>query len=139
VAFFVISVVLPIGQLILGSFFQFFGFYQWDMLTLEHYRSVLGNSEVWRAFRNTFMLGLIGASTTMLLGAIVAYISTRTRWAGRQVLDVLAWLPWMMPGMVLAVGFLWGFAFLPSAISIYGTIWALLIAYVALGTPIAVR
>jgi iron(III) transport system permease protein len=139
VTFFVISVVLPIGQLILGSFFQFFGFYQWDMLTLEHYRSVLGNSEVWRAFRNTLLLGLVGASTTMLLGAIVAYISTRTRWAGRQVLDVLAWLPWMMPGMVLAVGFLWGFAFLPSAISIYGTIWALLIAYVALGTPIAVR
>lgn len=138
-AFFVISVVLPIGQLLLGSFFQFFGFYQWDMLTLEHYRSVLSNSEVWRAFRNTFLLGLVGASATMVLGSTVAYISTRTRWGGRQVIDVLAWLPWMMPGMVLAVGFLWGFAFLPSFISIYGTIWALLIAYVALGTPIAVR
>jgi iron(III) transport system permease protein len=138
-AFFVISVVLPIGQLLLGSFFQFFGFYQWDMLTLEHYRSVLSNNEVWRAFGNTFLLGLLGASSTMVLGAIVAYISTRTRWGGRQVIDVLAWLPWMMPGMVLAVGFLWGFAFLPSFISIYGTIWALLIAYVALGTPIAVR
>jgi iron(III) transport system permease protein len=139
VAFFVISVVLPIGQLLLGSFFQFFGFYQWDMLTLEHYRSVLNNSEVWRAFRNTFLLGLFGASATMVLGSIVAYISARTRWGGRQIIDVLAWLPWMMPGMVLAVGFLWGFAFLPSFISIYGTIWALLIAYVSLGTPIAVR
>ncbi len=139
VAFFVISVVLPVGQLLLGSFFQFFGFYQWDMLTLEHYRSVLSNTEVWRAFGNTFLLGLSGASATMVLGAIVAYISTRTRWGGRQVIDLLAWLPWMMPGMVLAVGFLWGFAFLPSFISIYGTIWALLIAYVALGTPIAVR
>jgi iron(III) transport system permease protein len=137
--FFVISVVLPIGQLLLGSFFQFFGFYQWDMLTLEHYRSVFSNSEVWRAFRNTFLLGLLGASSTMVLGSIVAYISTRTRWGGRQVIDVLAWLPWMMPGMVLAVGFLWGFAFLPAAFPIYGTIWALLIAYVALGTPIAVR
>src|SRR5258708_36580998 len=41
--------------------------------------------------------------------------------------------------MVLAVGFVWGFAFVPSFISIYGRIWALLIAYVALGTPIAVR
>jgi iron(III) transport system permease protein len=139
VAFFVISVVLPVGQLLLGSFFQFFGFYQWDMLTLEHYRSVLSNAEVWRAFGNTFLLGLSGASATMVLGAIVAYISTRSRWGGRQVIDVLAWLPWMMPGMVLAVGFLWGFAFLPSFVSIYGTIWALLIAYVALGTPIAVR
>jgi iron(III) transport system permease protein len=139
VIFFVISVALPIGQLLLGSFFQFFGFYQWDMLTLEHYRSVFGNGEVWRAFRNTLLLGLGGASLTMLLGSIVAYVSTRTRWQGRQLIDVLAWLPWMMPGMILAVGFLWGFAFLPSAISIYGTMWALLIAYVALGTPVSVR
>ncbi|TPQ29185.1 ABC transporter permease [Bradyrhizobium guangdongense] len=137
--FFLVSVVLPIGQLLLGSFFQFFGFYQWDMLTLDHYRSVLGNDEVWRAFRNTFLLGFGGASVTMLLGSIVAYVSTRTRWSGRRLIDVLAWLPWMMPGMVLAVGFLWGFAFLPGAITIYGTIWALLIAYVALGTPISVR
>lgn len=138
-AFFVVSVVLPIGQLLLGSFFRFFGFYEWDMLTLDHYRAVLANDDVWRAFRNTFLLGLGGASATMVLGAIVAYVSTRTRWGGRQLIDVLAWLPWMMPGMVLAVGFLWGFAFLPSTISIYGTIWALLIAYIALGTPIAVR
>lgn len=139
VAFFLVSVALPIGQLLLGSFFQFFGFYQWDMLTLDHYRSVFSNGEIWRAFRNTLLLGLGGASATMVLGAIVAYISTRTRWQGRQVIDVLAWLPWMMPGMVLAVGFLWGFALLPSFISIYGTMWALLIAYVALGTPVAVR
>lgn len=139
VTFFFVSVVLPIGQLLLGSFFQFFGFYQWDMLTLDHYRSVLGNDEVWRAFRNTFLLGFGGASVTMVLGSMVAYVSTRTRWSGRRLIDVLAWLPWMMPGMVLAVGFLWGFAFLPGAITIYGTIWALLIAYVALGTPISVR
>ena len=74
------------------------------MLTLEHYRSVLGNSEVWRALPQYFPAWPSSAHpTTMLLGAIVAYISTRTRWAGRQVIDVLAWLPWMMPGMVLAV------------------------------------
>ena len=38
VLFFVITVVLPVGQLLIGSFFQFFGFYSWDMLTLEHYQ-----------------------------------------------------------------------------------------------------
>jgi iron(III) transport system permease protein len=45
----------------------------------------------------------------------------------------------MMPGMVLGIGFLWGFATLPHEIPIYGTLWALLLAYVALGTPVAVR
>ena len=57
----------------------------------------------------------------------------------RRVLEVLAWLPWMMPGMVLGVGFLWAYALLPGPIQLYGTLWALLVAYVTLGTPLAVR
>jgi iron(III) transport system permease protein len=139
IGFFLLTVALPVGQLLLSSFFQFFGFYQADMLTLDHYRNVWDNSEFWRALRNTMLLGVVGATLTMLLGGIVAYITTRTRWRGRRLIDILAWLPWMMPGMVLGIGFLWGFAVLPHAIPIYGTLWALLLAYVALGTPVAVR
>src|SRR4029079_9792815 len=60
-------------------------------------------------------------------------------WRGRRLIDAMAWLPWMMPGIVLGVGFLWGFALLPHAIPIYGTIWALLLAYISLGTPLSVR
>ncbi|MDT2020110.1 iron ABC transporter permease [Methylocella sp. CPCC 101449] len=139
ILFFFITVVLPIGQLAIGSFFRFFGFYSRDMLTLEHYSAVLGNAEVWRAFSNTMLLGLIGATATMVLGSVVAYVSIRTRWRGRRLIDALAWLPWMMPGMVLGIGFLWAFAMLPGPIPIYGTIWALLLAYMALGTPVSVR
>jgi iron(III) transport system permease protein len=138
-AFFVLTVVLPVGQLLLSSFFQFFGFYQLDMLTLQHYRDVWENDEFWRAFGNTMLLGVVGATATMVLGGIVAYVTTRTAWRGRRLIDILAWLPWMMPGMVLGIGFLWGFATLPHSIPIYGTLWALLLAYVALGTPVAVR
>jgi iron(III) transport system permease protein len=139
VLFFVVTVVLPVGQLIIGSFFKFFGFYQWDMLTLEHYQAVFSSSEFWRGFSNTMFLGLVGATLTMLLGATVAYVSVRTKWRGRLLIDSMAWLPWMMPGIVLGVGFLWGFALLPHAIPIYGTIWALLLAYISLGTPLSVR
>jgi len=137
--FFMVTVVLPIGQLLIGSFFKFFGFYQWDMLTLEHYQAVFGSGEFWRGFSNTMLLGLVGASLTMVLGGTVAYISVRTKWRGRLLIDAMAWLPWMMPGIVLGVGFLWGFALLPHAIPIYGTIWALLLAYISLGTPLSVR
>ncbi|MDH7797659.1 MULTISPECIES: iron ABC transporter permease [unclassified Beijerinckia] len=139
ILFFFVTVVLPIGQLAIGSFFRFFGFYSRDMLTLEHYSAVFSNAEVWRAFGNTMFLGLIGATATMVLGSVVAYVSIRTRWRGRRLIDALAWLPWMMPGMVLGIGFLWAFAMLPGPIPIYGTIWALLLAYMALGTPVSVR
>ena len=137
--FFVVTVVLPIGQLLIGSFFKFFGFYEWDMLTLEHYQAVFASGEFWRGFGNTMLLGLVGASATMVLGGLVAYISVRTKWRGRSLIDAMAWLPWMMPGIVLGVGFLWGFALLPHAVPIYGTIWALLLAYISLGTPLSVR
>jgi iron(III) transport system permease protein len=139
VAFFVVTVVLPVGQLLIGSFFKFFGFYERDMLTLEHYQAVFGSSEFWRGFGNTMMLGFAGATVTMVLGGAVAYVSVRTKWRGRSLIDAMAWLPWMMPGIVLGVGFLWGFALLPHAIPIYGTIWALLLAYISLGTPLSVR
>jgi iron(III) transport system permease protein len=139
VAFFALTVALPVGQLLLSSFFQFFGFYQLDMLTLDHYRNVWENRQFWGAFGNTMLLGFVGATATMVLGGIIAYITTRTTWRGRRLIDILAWLPWMMPGMVLGIGFLWGFAILPHAIPIYGTLWALLLAYMALGTPVAVR
>ncbi len=139
ILFFTVTVVLPVAQLLIGSFFKFFGFYQADMLTLEHYESVWNSSEIWRSFTNTMWLGLMGASATMALGSIVAYISVRTHWRGRRLIDALAWLPWMMPGMVLGIGFLWAFAMLPGPIPIYGTIWALLLAYIALGTPVSVR
>jgi iron(III) transport system permease protein len=139
ILFFVITVVLPVGQLMIGSVFKFFGFYDLDMLTLEHYEAVFSNSEFWRAFGNTMFLGVLGATLTMALGGIVAYIVVRTRWRGRRLIETLAWLPWMMPGIVLGIGFLWGFAMLPGPIPIYGTIWALLLAYLALGTPVSVR
>ncbi len=137
--FFVVTVVLPVGQLLVGSFYKFFGFYGWDMLTLEHYRQVFRNGELGRAVRNTAFLAVGGATATMVLGAVAAYVTTRTTWRGRRLIEALAWLPWMMPGIVLGIGFLWAFAMLPGPIPIYGTIWALFLAYMALGTPIAVR
>ncbi|HYE92874.1 MAG TPA: iron ABC transporter permease, partial [Terriglobales bacterium] len=137
--FFVVTVVLPVGQLLVSSFFKFFGFYRWSMVTTDHYRAVWENRLVWRAFGNTLLLGLAGATATMLLGGLIAYVLVRTRFRIRRTLEVLAWLPWMMPGMVLGVGFLWAYALMPGPIQLYGTLWALLVAYVTLGTPLAVR
>lgn len=139
ILFFLITVALPVGQLLVGSVFKYFGFYRWELLTLDHYKAVFSNRQIWQSAQNTFFLALTGASATMVLGSLIAYVSTRTKWGGRRIIETLAWLPWLMPGMVLGVGFLWAFALLPHWVPIYGTIWALFLAYVALGTPVAVR
>lgn len=139
IAFIACTVLLPVGQLILSSFFRFFGFYTREMFTFEHYVNVWNNDLFWRALRNTLWLGVVGATATMVLGSVVAYIAVRTRSKARRVVEVLAWLPWMMPGIVLGIGFLWAFSLLPAGIPIYGSLWALFLAYMALCTPVAVR
>jgi len=139
ILFFAITVALPVGQLLLSSFFRFFGFYTAEMFTLDNYRNVWANRDFWQALRNTMWLGVTGATATMILGSIVAYITVRTRWRIRKPIELMAWLPWMMPGIVLGIGFLWAFSLLPAGVPIYGTLWALFLAYMALATPVAVR
>lgn len=136
---FLLFVVAPVGQLVASSFFKFYGFYSRDMMTFENYVAVWNNTRFWRALWNTTILGLVGATLTMILGSTVAYIVVRTKMPIRRLIDLLAWLPWMMPGIVVGLAFLWGFAILPNWVAIYGTLWALLIAYLTLGTPLAVR
>jgi iron(III) transport system permease protein len=137
--FFAVTVLLPVGQLALASVFRFAGFYRWDGLTLEHWQSVLEDDEVWGAFANTVWLGVTAATATAALGSVIAYIAVRTRWPGRRLIELLAWIPWMLPGIVLGIGFLWAYALLPKPFDIYGTLWALFFAYLALGTPLSVR
>jgi iron(III) transport system permease protein len=138
-AFVGVTVALPVGQLLLGSFFRFFGFYRAEMLTLEHYREVWESRLVWRALGNTLLLGFAASTVAMILGSITAYVVVRTRLPLRRVAEGLAWLPWLMPGMVLGVGLLWAYAFLPGPFALYGTRWALLLAYLTLSLPLAVR
>jgi iron(III) transport system permease protein len=126
-------------QLVISSVSQYYGFYGWDTLTTDHYVEVFHDDLFWRSAKNTAILGFVGATATMILGSVIAYIVVRTRAPLRHLIDLIAWLPWMMPGMVLGLGFLWGFALLPRAIGIYGSLWALLLAYLSLGTPLSVR
>jgi iron(III) transport system permease protein len=74
-----------------------------------------------------------------LLSALIAYVTTRTQFAGRRLLDLISWLPWTMPGVVLAMGMLWAYLTIPGLSLFYATLWILLIAYLIKGLPLGVR
>jgi iron(III) transport system permease protein len=137
--YFVVALALPVSQLLLGSFFRIFGLYDLRLLTLDNYRQAFIDALFWRSLRNSFVLAGGGAVLCMLISAAIAYIIFRTKFWGRAALDFLAWMPWSLPGMVLALGLLWAFILLPGPIVLYGTIWMLLIAYLIIGLPVGVR
>jgi iron(III) transport system permease protein len=106
--------------------------------TLAHFQAALFDDQVAvRGIVNSFKLATGAALITVLLGLAIAYIDLRTRMRGRRLLDYLAILPLGLPGTVMAVGIL--LAFIRPPLVLYGTIWILLVAYVARFVPLAVR
>ena len=70
VLFFAVTVVLPVGQLVIGSFFKFFGFYRMSMLTRRSLPAPSGRTASSGARSATRCCSaLLGATATMMLGA----------------------------------------------------------------------
>lgn len=134
-----LSAVAPIGVLALASVSE-----SWAApigaanFTLDHFRVALFENQIaLRGIFNSFRLAAAAAFLAVLIGACIAYIDLRTRARGRRLLDYLAILPLGLPGTVMAVGVL--LAFIRPPFAIYGTIWILLVAYVARFIPLATR
>ncbi len=135
VGFFLVFGALPFVILLLNSFMQLSGFLGWEMLTTDHWRDALARSAVLTSIKNTLLVGVAAATIGVIASALISYVVTRTTWPGRKVLDLMAWVPWAVPGLVMALGFLWAFVWLP----IYGSLWLLVLVFVARGLPVGSR
>jgi iron(III) transport system permease protein len=133
--FFVVFGALPFAVLLLNSFMEVSGFLGWDMLTTRHWTDALGRTAVVTSVKDTLLVSVAAATIGVAASALIAYVVTRTTWAGRKILDLVAWAPWAVPGLVMSLGFLWAFVRLP----IYGTPWLLVLVFVARGLPVGSR
>jgi len=106
-------------------------------LTLDPYRSVLAFPAIARATVNSIALSIGTATTVMLVTSVIAWIVVRTRVRGRSLLDHLASLPIVLPGLVLGLALM--VFYLHVDIGIYGTLWILFVAYVTRFLPYGMR
>jgi iron(III) transport system permease protein len=137
VLYFVIATALPLSQVLVGSFLRVFGLPRWDLFTWNNYLAILSDATLWRGLVNTFIVCGGAGAVTVLVCTLVAYITTRTTYVGRQALDLLSWLPWAIPGIVAGVGMLWAYITLP--VHLYGTLVLLVIVLLTTGMPLGVR
>ncbi|HEY3153663.1 MAG TPA: iron ABC transporter permease, partial [Candidatus Binatia bacterium] len=133
-------VVLPFLVLIYVSFISYIhvpGLKTWELLTLDNYRGNLRDARTYRALRNSLFLAVGGATLCMLLAALTAWVTTKTKVAGRGAIEALTFIPWAFPGTALAIGLLWTYVYVP--LPIYGTLWILLIGYITRFLPYGLR
>jgi iron(III) transport system permease protein len=127
--------VLPLGVIVVSSFFPSFGIFDIASITFGNYTGVLGDPSFRRAIGNTMLLIFIAGSACVFASTIVAYVLKRrlTRWRG-PVSAILA-VPWAMPGLVLGLAMLWAYIRIPG---MYGSLWGVGAALFTLGLSVAI-
>jgi len=135
-----ILVALPFLVLLLVSLMPYYHvptWQTWQHLTFGNFTFILESTRAHRAFYNSMFLALVGATICMFLASLTAYMTIRTKIAGRGLLEGLVFIPWAFPGTALALGLLWAYVDFP--LPIYATIWIILIAYVTRFLPYGLR
>ncbi len=140
IGYFLLIVVLPFAVLLWSSFQKFYTVPSWKALhnlTLDPYRFILTYPSLISAVWNTLVLGLASAVTIMLVTSVICWIVVKTKLPGRWVLDNVASLPLVFPGLVLGLAIM--IFYLNVDIGVYGTMWILYLAYVTRFMPYGLR
>jgi iron(III) transport system permease protein len=138
--YFVLIVVLPFAVLAWSSLQPFYAVPSMAALarlTLDPYRTILGYPGLVRSVWNSVLLGVGSATLIMLVSSVICWIVVKTRMPGRWLLDNVASLPMVFPGIVLGLAIMVLYLYLP--IGVYGTIWIMLIAYITRFMPYGLR
>jgi iron(III) transport system permease protein len=107
-----------------------------ETFTLQNFRFTFGElSATMPALQNTFTLAVAAATLGALLALLIAYTVARKAIPGYRWLSFLATAPLAIPGIVLGVGLF--LAYTRPPLTLYGTLWILLIAFVTIELPAA--
>ncbi len=127
--------VLVLGYVSLLPYSMIPGEKAFALMSLKNWRLVLADPISRLSLRNSLLLGIGGAVLGMVLSFFVSWVIVRVRSTAAGILESLSFLSFSFPGIVIGVGFLWFFVLTP----LYGTLWALLIGYIATYLPYGIR
>jgi iron(III) transport system permease protein len=139
--YFLVAIVLPLLTLGYASTQSFYSpptHYTLTHLTGANYPAVFHDDLFEHALKNSLILGVGSATAVMLMAAVAAWLVVRTRLPGRWLVDNLAFMPLVVPGLVLGVALLAVYLRL-KWLPVYGTLWILFIAYLTRYMPYGMR
>ena len=106
---------------------------------LLNYRYFLTDPAFFHAMGNSLKLvfAVLVTGTIIIVAAVISWVVVRTKIPGRWLLDSLASMPLVFPGIVLGLSIM--ICYLYIDIGIYNTIWIMLVAYVTRFLPYGMR
>ena len=142
IIYFFLAVGLPLGVLIWTSLLPLYqppSMKVLSLLTWTHYRLILTGSGILNATWNTVIITFFTATATVAMAFAVSWLVVRTRVKGRFALDGLTFASHAVPGVVVALAFIFLYLQPPfRSLGLYGTVWivslALITQYIAFAT-----
>jgi iron(III) transport system permease protein len=131
-----LSVYMPMTVLLQAAFSKAWGRgFSLDNFTLDNVRYVLTQATTRDAIVNTFLFAGAASSIAIVLALCIAYIVQRRLVPFGNLLSFVAMAPFVIPGIVLAIGFY--AAYTRPPLLLYGTAAILILAFATRFLPIA--
>lgn len=131
-----LAVFLPYVFLLQSAFAKAWGRgFAWDNISLQNFRFVLfEHATAAKSVLNSFLYAGASATVAVFLTLGIAYIVARKLVPFGGVLGFLCVAPFVIPGVVLAIGFYAAYA--PPPLSLYGTALILILAFTTRFLPV---
>jgi len=129
--YFALAVLAPLAVLVWTSLMPYltgFSSAAMKLATFANHEAVFENRRIGDAALNTLIVAASAATAVTALSAVISWVVVRSRAAGRRLLDLLAFIPISIPGIIIGVALIYVYLTL-SFVPVYGTIWILVIAY----------
>jgi putative spermidine/putrescine transport system permease protein/spermidine/putrescine transport system permease protein len=108
VAAFVLALLY--GPLFLAIFFSFFTLksnrVQWDSFSFAAYAKLMENQRIIDALQNTFVVGAAAVALSLVFGTLLACYYHGRRGRGRELLQIVIFLPFLMPPILTGLSLL---------------------------------
>jgi iron(III) transport system permease protein len=108
-----------------------------SLLSLNNYRTAFADSSIVGSVFNSLTVSVTSATVAIIITFFAAWLIVRASMKARWLLDQMAMLPLVFPGIVMGIAILKMYLAIP--LPVYGTIWILVLAFVARYLPYGVR
>jgi len=132
--------VLPLSALAWASLLPFVRQPSLEALALvstNNYVTAFDDTTIVTSVLNSLTVSSTAATATVFVTFVASWVVIRTRIRSRWLLDQLAMVPLVFPGIVMGVAVLKTYLALP--LPVYGTIWILVFAFMARYLPFGMR
>jgi iron(III) transport system permease protein len=137
---FIIAMAAPLIFLVLGSFMRRYGFFQLaNPFTMNQWQNLFGDPVFFSSVRNSLIIAAAVAVVGAIIYSMVAYSIVRAKSRSSRVVDLLMWVPWAVPGILMSLGLLWLFLGTPLRTILYGSLTGIVLAIVIKDSPLSTQ